>query len=111
MEVIPGDIGAEMTPMTTRERTDCESRNASNGRPASSALRCRHPVSRLELRRIDDLHVRERLLGLRVLGHQHRRRTLLPVRALAEREADPAVPPPDLPRPESLGPHTAVVTT
>src|SRR5258708_20171762 len=91
-----------MTPMTTPERTYCESRNASNGRPASSALRCRHPVSRLELRRIDDLHVRERLLGLRVLGHEHRGRPLLPVRALAAREADRAVPALELPGQEPL---------
>src|SRR5216684_2083051 len=98
-----------MTPMTTPERTYCESRNASNGRAASSALRCRHPVSRLELRRIDDLHVRERLLGLRVLGHQHRGRPLLPVRALAAREADRAVPALELPGQERLDQLVAVV--
>src|SRR5262245_14561295 len=78
-----------MTPITTPERTYCERRTASTAR--RSALRG-HPVAGLELRRIDDLHVVEGHLGLRVLGHQHGRRPLLPVRALAPRERDGPVP-------------------
>src|SRR5437879_11714198 len=79
--------------MTTPDSTYWENRNASNrGAPASSALRRRHPVSGLELGWIDDLDLGERHLRLRVLGHQHRGRPLLPVRPLTAREADGAVP-------------------
>src|SRR5262249_9132707 len=80
-----------MTPMTTPDSTYWESRSRSNDGSAS-ALGRGHPVARLELGRIDDLHVRERHLGLRVLDHQHRRRPLLPVRALAAGEGYRAVP-------------------
>src|SRR4029450_3567898 len=78
--------------MTTPERTYWEKRTASNERPVASALRRRHPVAGPELGRIDDLHLGERHLGAGVLGHQHRRRPLLPVRTFAAREADGAVP-------------------
>src|SRR5215813_6251797 len=80
-----------MTPMTIPDSTYWESRSRSNDGSAS-ALRRGHPVARLELGRIDDPHIRERHLGLRVLDHQHRRRPLLPVRPLAAGEADRAVP-------------------
>src|SRR5215471_21759941 len=91
MNVIPRAIILYITPMTTPESTYWERRTVSNAAPGS-ALRRRHPVARLELGRIDDLHLRERHLRLRVLDHQHRRRPLLPVRALAAGEADRAVP-------------------
>src|SRR2546426_12387085 len=55
-------------------------------------LRLAHPLARLEFRGGDDLHLGERLLHARVLHHQHRRRPLLPVRALAAAEGDGAVP-------------------
>src|SRR5262245_66203574 len=80
-----------MTPMTSPAKTYWETRSRSNDGSAS-ALGCGHPVARLELGRIDDLHVRERHLGLRVLNDQHRRRPLLPVRPLAAGKADRAVP-------------------
>src|SRR5215467_6215361 len=80
-----------MTPMTIPDSTYWESRSRSTDGSAS-ALGRGHPVARLELGRIDDLHIRERHLGLRVLDDQHRRRPLLPVRALAAGEADRAVP-------------------
>src|SRR5262245_53256945 len=57
----------------------------------SLALR-RYQVSGLEVRRVDDLGLPERHVGLRVLRDQHRRRPLLPVRAFAAREGDRAVP-------------------
>src|SRR3989475_4056612 len=82
-----------MTPMTSPERTYWDRRTASTEAPrSSSALRSRHPVARLELRRVDDPDVGERHLDRRVLRHQHRRRPLLPVRTLAAREADRPVP-------------------
>src|SRR5262245_10490259 len=77
--------------MTTPERTYWESSTASNDRPAASALR-RHPVARLELGRVDDLHLGERHFRPGVLGHEHWRSPLLPVRPLAARETDRAVP-------------------
>src|SRR5262245_19423605 len=80
-----------MTPMTTPDSTYWDNRNRSNDGSAS-AIRPGHPVARLEFGRINDLHLRERHLGLRVLDHQHRRRPLLPVRPLAAGEADRAVP-------------------
>src|SRR5438477_12703633 len=78
--------------MTRPDSRYWEKRNASNAGVRSSALRRRHPVSGLELGWIDDLDLGERHLRLRVLGHQHRGRPLLPVRPLAAREADGAVP-------------------
>src|SRR5262249_45462093 len=94
--------------MTTPERTYWESSTASNDRPAASALR-RHPVTRLELGRVDDLHVGEGHLGPGVLGYQHRRRPLLPVRAFAAREADGAVPALELVGQERLDQIVALV--
>src|SRR5262245_235044 len=95
--------------MTRPERTYCESRTASNARLPRSALRRHHPVPGLELGRVDDLDVRERHIRLRVLGHEYRGRPLLPVRALAPREADRAVPALKLPGHERLDQLVAVV--
>src|SRR2546426_4764668 len=95
--------------MTTPERTYWESSTASNDRPAMSALRRRHPVAGLELGRVDDLHLVERHLRPGVLGHEHRGRPLLPVRALASGEADRAVPALELPGQERLDQVVAVV--
>src|SRR6267143_4579277 len=74
--------------MTTPESTYWETRTAST----RALLRLAHPVARLELEGRDDLRLAERLLHLRVLDHQHRRRPVLPVGALAAREGDDAVP-------------------
>src|SRR5256885_15297210 len=77
-----------MSQVTTPERAYWETRTAST----RALLRLAHPLARLEFRRGDDLDLGERLLHARVLHHQHRRRPLLPVRALAAAEGDGAVP-------------------
>src|SRR5215469_13622416 len=74
--------------MTSPARTYWTTRTGSTG---ASGL-ARHPVARLQLGREHDLDVGERLVRLRVLHDHHRRRPLLPVRALAVREADGPVP-------------------
>src|SRR5207244_11555760 len=84
-----------MAPITTPERTYCASRVRSMA-VGSSALRRQNQVAGLELRREDDLHVSKRLLRLGVLGKQDGRTPLLPVGALAAREADGPVPPLEL---------------
>src|SRR5713226_2552968 len=97
-----------MTPMTSPDRTYCDRRKASM-RPVRrlplsgsgpSALRRLHEVAGLELRRIDDRGLGERLLGLRVLQEEHGRRPLLPVGALSARESDRPVPADELVREE-----------
>src|SRR5262249_29377458 len=67
-----------------------------------SALGRQHQVAGLELRRIDDLGFGEGLLLLGVLQEEHGRRPLLPVRALAARERDRAVPAGEFRAEESL---------
>src|SRR5262245_13606522 len=79
-----------MAPMTSPASTYWDASVRSTRAPGSGLRR--HPVPGLELRREDDLGVGERLLRLGVLHEQHGRRPLLPVRALAAREADGAVP-------------------
>src|SRR2546422_11523340 len=99
-----------MTPMTSPDRTYCDRIKASmrpgrrRPRPggARSALRRLHEIAGLELRRIDDLGLGKRLLGLRVLQEEHRRRPLLPVGALAAREGDRPVPADELVREKRL---------
>src|SRR5262249_49020757 len=81
-----------MAPITTPERTYCDSRVRSMA-VGPSALRRQNQVAGLEFRREDDLYVGERLLRLGVLGKQDGRTPLLPVRPLAVREADSSVPP------------------
>src|SRR6266540_3702185 len=81
-----------MTPMTTPERTYCDSKVRSMA-VGPSALWRHHQVAGLELRREDDLHVGKRLLRLGVLGKQDGGTPLLPVGTLAAREADGPVPP------------------
>src|SRR5215475_2139698 len=81
-----------MAPITTPERTYCASRVRSMA-VGPSALRRHNQVAGLELRREDDLHVGKRLLRPGVLGKQDGRTPLLPVGALAAREADGPVPP------------------
>src|SRR5262245_12021268 len=101
--------------MTTPESTYCDSsvrstversgqsigatrRGSAARRPATARRRRgsapgpRHPLAGLELRWKGDLRVGEGLLGLGVLRDEHGRRPLLPVRALAPREADRTVP-------------------
>src|SRR6267143_3032134 len=84
--------------MTMPESTYWETRTAST----RALLRLAHPLARLELARRHDLRLGERLLHLRVLDHQHRRRPVLPVRALAARERDGAVPALELPGQQRL---------
>src|SRR2546425_8424530 len=77
--------------MTSPASRYWEASSRSTRRWPASALHGR-PLTGLELRRIDDLHVGERLLRLGVLHDQHGRRPLLPVGALAAREAHGGVP-------------------
>src|ERR687885_355677 len=81
-----------MAPITTPERTYCASKVRSMA-AEPSALRRQHQVTGLELRREDDLHIGKRLLRPGVLSKQDGRTPLLPVGALAAREADARVPP------------------
>src|SRR5712691_8508188 len=81
-----------MAPITTPERTYCDSRVRSMA-VGPSALRRQNQVAGLEFRREDDLHVGKRLLRPGVLGKQNGRTPLLPVGTLAAREADGPVPP------------------
>src|SRR4029453_2340137 len=81
-----------MAPITTPERTYCDSRVRSMA-VSPSALRRQHQVAGLELRREDDLHVGKRLLRFGVLGKQNGRTPLLPVGTLAARGADGPIPP------------------
>src|ERR1700682_5879852 len=70
--------------------------------PRRSALGRHHQVAGLEVRRVDDLCLREGLLLLRVLQEEHRRRPLLAVGAFAPRERNRAVPADELGAEESL---------
>src|SRR4029453_6109077 len=81
-----------MAPITTPERTYCDSKVRSMA-VGPSALRRQNQIAGLEFRREDDLHVGKRLLRLGVLGKQNGRTPLLPVRTFAAREADGPVPP------------------
>src|SRR5215813_4659929 len=81
-----------MAPITTPERTYCDSRVRSMV-VDPSALRRQNQVAGLEFRREDDLHLGKRLLRLGVLGKQNGRTPLLPVGTLAAREADGPIPP------------------
>src|SRR5215467_12389833 len=60
--------------------------------PRPSALGRHREIAGLEVRRVDDLRFGEGLVLLGVLQEEHGRRPLLPVRALAPRERDRAVP-------------------
>src|SRR5262245_7615195 len=81
-----------MTPITTPERTYCDSRVRSMA-VGPSALRRQNQVAGLELRREDDLYVGKWLLKLGVLGKQNGGTPLLPVGTLAARKADGPIPP------------------
>src|SRR5215813_6614109 len=81
-----------MAPITTPERTYCDSRVRSMV-VGPSAPRRQNQVAGLELRREDDLHLGKWLLRLGVLGKQNGRTPLLPVGTLAAREADGPIPP------------------
>src|SRR5262252_9592554 len=90
--------------MTRPASTYCERITRS-----TSVLGPRDPVAGLEIGRVDDLHLGERHLRFGVLNNQHRRRPLLPVRALAAREADRAVPALELAGQERLDQRIGVV--
>src|SRR5437016_10531199 len=77
-----------MIPMTSPESTYWDSSVPSIDRRRLLL----HQITGLELRREDDLGLGERLLRLRVLHEEHRRRPLLPVRSFTAREADRPVP-------------------
>src|SRR5215475_8294139 len=81
-----------MAPITTPERTYCDSSVRSMA-VNPSALRRQNQVAGLEFWREDDLYVGKRLLRLGVLGKQNGRTPLLPVGTLAAREANGPVPP------------------
>src|SRR4029453_18280316 len=81
-----------MAPITTPERTYCDSRVRSMA-VSPSALRRQNQVAGLELRWEDNLHVGKRLLRPGVLDKQNGRTPLLPVGTLAAREADGPIPP------------------
>src|SRR5262249_49714265 len=78
-------------PMTSPESTYCE-RSVRSTRANRSAGGRGHPVAGLQLRRKHDLDLREWLLRLGVLGDEHGRRPLLPVRSFTAREGDGAIP-------------------
>src|SRR5215510_11229575 len=97
-----------MAPITTPERTYCDSKVRSMA-VGPSALRRQHQVAGLEFWWEDDLHVGKRLLRLGVLGKQNGRTPLLPVRTLAAREANGPVPPFELVVEQGLDKISALV--